>query len=89
MFVLFFLLRPLKINIYKLYISLMLDSSVGISPEESRVVGKRLDFFSIPIRRLKPIERPAEEASLIPIYTTIISLSLQDIGRIFTGNIIS
>jgi hypothetical protein len=35
-------------------------SSAGISPEESGG-GKNL-FFSKPIRRLKPIERPAEEA---------------------------
>ena len=36
-----------------------LASSAGISPEE---LGGRKKFGSKPIRRLKPIERPAEEA---------------------------
>ena len=38
-----------------------LASSAGISLR-NRVVGKTRNFFSKPIRRLKRIERPAEEA---------------------------
>jgi hypothetical protein len=42
-----------------------LASSAGISPDESGG-GKKFDFFSKPIRRLEPIERPAEEAMYSP-----------------------
>ena len=38
-------------------------SSAGISPEESGGRKNLVNFFPKPIRRLKPIERPAEEAT--------------------------
>jgi hypothetical protein len=43
---------------------LVLASSAGIPPDESGG-GKKFGFFSKPIRRLEPIERPAEEAKLV------------------------
>jgi hypothetical protein len=43
---------------------IVIASSAGISPEESGG-RKKQNFFSKPIRRLKPIEGPAEEASII------------------------
>jgi hypothetical protein len=44
----------------------MIASSAGISPDESGGGEKFGEiFFSKPIRRLEPIERPAEEARLM------------------------
>jgi hypothetical protein len=54
---------------------LLVASSAGISPEES---GGGKSFFSERIRRLKPIERPSEEAKLlvVNIYICIYIIAL-------------
>jgi hypothetical protein len=48
-------------RVFIVFAAYFLASSAGISPEESG--GRKTEFFSKPIRRLKPIERSAEEAT--------------------------